>query len=479
MLPQPQPMVRMANGTYVPAQTTFTGIPQSLKRFLVVLQYWEGDKADCEDMASLIADLERIKNTNVDILIFPRADASPLASGIVSKLQSKFNKVITYPCRRKGAKGYPFGPNEMFYDLVTLIAQFAPFNKEYYAFINLESDCCPTGPGWIGKLIHEWDEANKSGLPCIGHIQSDHPSPHMNGVGVYSFDFWNRVPAGKLNGGAPHVAYDIYHGDSILKLAKDTPLIRLAYRLPTITADKLFDSGAVLFHGVKDGSARAIVRAKYVAIGDTHEYEKRRVFTFFNAVVDNPLDEKEVMLLWDQGWRSRGWNPIVLTMRDAISHPKYKTVYENISQLPCLRNRKSMLNRWMRWLALDNVGGGLMSEYDVLPAEFTPRSIEDKSCLGELASLVYLKKQAASELVDYIATYQAQPEDMLNGKANVDEALVVSKWLNPSESIVQYFGERTEEIPALIHFSNKSIESSPIRNTRKSNVMKRFLMGEI
>lgn len=472
-------MVRMANGTYVPAQTTFTGIPQALKRFLVVLQYWEGDKSDCEEMASLIADLERIKNTGVDIMIFPRADASPLASEVVSKLREKFNKVIIQPCRRKSAKGYPFGSNEMFYDLVTLISQFTPYNREYYAFINLEADCCPTCPGWIGKLINEWKQATNAGFACVGHIQLDHPTPHMNGVGVYPFDFWNRIPSGKLNGGAPHIAYDIYHADEILKVAQNTPLIHLEYRKPTITADELESSGAVLFHGVKDGSARSIVRAKYISLSSTQEYENKRVFTFFHAITDNPLDEKQVLSLWDQGWRSRGWNPVVLSMRDAIRHPSYKKVYDNVSELPCLRNKKAMLNRWMRWLALDSVGGGLLAEYDVLPAEFTPRQIPDKTMLGERASLVYASKESTNQIVELLANYQAQPEDMLNGKPNVDEAVVITKFLNPSEPIVQLFGEKTSHIPALVHFSSKSIENSPLRNTRKSQVMQRFLMGEI
>ncbi len=45
----------------------------------------------------------------------------------------------------RNAKGYPYGANAMFYDLVSLLSQFKPWPEDYYAFVNLEADSVPKG----------------------------------------------------------------------------------------------------------------------------------------------------------------------------------------------------------------------------------------------------------------------------------------------------------------------------------------------
>ena len=470
-------MVRMADGRYMPAQTTFSTRANVPKKFLVVLQYWEGDKAQTEELASLIADLERIRNTSVDVMLFRRYDASEISRTIISKLEAKFGKVMQVKCRRT-AKGYPYGANAMFYDLVALLAQFAPYNVEYNAFINVESDCCPTQAGWIGKLWQDWKDAEMQGHACIGHIQ-ENPVRHLNGVGVYAIDMWKRVPASKLNGGAPHIAYDIDHANDILPFARDTKLIRLNFQCPTITADALFSSGAVLYHGVKDGSARAAVRAKHIAHSDEKEYESRTVFTFFHPTVDNPIEQKAILSLWEQGWRSQGWNPVVLTLRDAIAHGKYNEVNANIERFPTAKNKLAMRNRWMRWLALDTVGGGLMSEYDVIPANFPPDKLHEPVVLGAGASLVAVRGEQLKALIHQIATYTPQPEDVLDGRAHVDEAKIVEAFFTDHDEAVVAFGTQRTDIPKLVHFAQRFIDKSYASGQRKSALMERFLRGEI
>lgn len=470
-------MVKMADGRYVPAQASFSTRANVPKKFLLVMQYWDGDKADTEDLLSLIADLERIRNTSVDVMLFRRYDATELSRTVVQKLEAKFGKVMQVKCRRT-AKGYPYGANAMFYDLASLVAQFAPYNVEYSAFINLESDCCPTQPGWIGRIWQEWRDANSQGLACIGHIQ-EKPIRHMNGVGVYAIDMWKRVPAGKLNGGAPHIAYDIDHANDVLPIARDTELIRLNFQCPTITADALFSSGALLYHGVKDASARSAVRAKHVSHSDATEYESKTVFTFFNQITDNVLEQKAILSLWEQGWRSQGWNPVVLSMRNAVSHGMYNEVNANIERLPSAKNKQAMRNRWMRWLALDTVGGGLLSEYDVIPADFTPHKLDEPVGLGSDASLVSIRGTQLRDLIHRIATYTAQTEDKLDDRPHVDEGKLVDGFLMDKENLVAGFGEARTEKPKLIHFAKRFIDKSYAANQRKSSLIEKFLRGEI
>lgn len=468
----------MADGRYMPAQSSFSTRANVPKRFLLVLQYWEGDKAQTEELASLIADLERIRNTSVDVMLFRRYDASEISRTVLTKLEAKFNKVMQVKCRRT-ANGYPYGANAMWYDLVALLAQFAPYNVDYSAFLNLESDCCPTQQGWIGKLWQEWKDAESQGFACIGHVQNEHPIPHMNGVGVYAIDMFNRVPANKLNGGAPHIAYDIDHAKDILPLARDTSMIRLNFKRPTITTSELFASGAVVYHGVKDASARTIVRSKLLSGADATEYESKTVFTYFQPIVDNPIEQKSILSLWEQGWRSRGWNPVVLSLREAVSNGRYSDVVKNIERLPTVRNKLAMRNRWLRWLAIDSVGGGLMSEYDVLPADFTPRKFDGPVCFGHGVSLAHVKGEQLKELVELIATHVPQPEENINGRVNVEEQNLVSTFFTDHQHIVDDFGLPNTDVPKLVHFSTVAIQKSYAAGQRKSALMERFLRGEI
>lgn len=209
----------MNDGRLVPVSKITSGKTAADRKLLLVLQYWEGDKAIAEDLASLIADMERVKNSSVDVLLFCRHDSTLVSPSIVAKLQSKFGKVMQARCRRR-ASGYPYGSNAMFYDLVGLVSQYEPYRSEYFAFLNLESDCVPTCQGWLGKLASSFKEALKDGKMCIGHVQPDHAVPHMNGVGVYAIDIHRRIGASKLDGGPPNVAYDIHQGKNILPVAQ-------------------------------------------------------------------------------------------------------------------------------------------------------------------------------------------------------------------------------------------------------------------
>ena len=83
----------MAHGTYAPVAHSNPNIPLAHQKLLIVIQYYDGDKESAEDLASLIADLERIQNKEADILIFRRFDASEFSRSVRSKLEDKFDKV--------------------------------------------------------------------------------------------------------------------------------------------------------------------------------------------------------------------------------------------------------------------------------------------------------------------------------------------------------------------------------------------------
>ncbi len=255
-------MMKMASGRIVPASKTFGATVLTEKRFLIVLPYWDGDAPQMEELISLLSDLEPERNPIADILLFARKDAKQLTGPIIDKLQAKFRTVGFERCRRYGT-GWPFGCNEMAYDLFDLLATTPKYRDGYAAFLPLESDATPTRPGWTGELFSAWKDAFSRGLLAIGYVH-DKPRLHVNGVAVWATDTATRVGRRKLLGGSGQIPWDVQHADLLLlPITQETPLIQFQFQRPTITAEQLMATGAAIYHGVKDGSARAAVRATH------------------------------------------------------------------------------------------------------------------------------------------------------------------------------------------------------------------------
>jgi hypothetical protein len=423
----PQKMVRMQSGKMVPAHAVGQAKVKP-KKFLVVIQHYPGDITAAEELASLIADLERTRNHDADILLFRRADSREIATLVQQKLAAKFDNVLTLKSRRTDARGHPWGCNAMFYDLIALMTDMPVLRDSYYAFVNLETDAVPTRPGWIRELIDEWKQAVSRGKYAVGEIRTD-PRPHLNGLAVYSADFGHRVKPARLSGGSPRIAYDIAQSEVILPHAEDTPLIYVNWRQSTASPDEIFAErrdyvAPAIYHGVKDGSARAAVKERHVSSGIVQK--RPSVFTYIprNNLWGN--DDRQTCLdLWRQGWMSRGWNPVILTMRDAAKHTKYQAFIGALSRLPSSIDRDTRDNQLLRWLALDSAGGGLMVEWDVLPESLTP-----ESTLAPKTSLLggaYIPKPEISAFIDKIIAYDAQPEDVIGATLHVNDTTVMAR----------------------------------------------------
>lgn len=107
------------------------------------------------------------------------------------------------------------------------------------------------------------------------------------------------------------------------------------------------------------------------------------MYTFYNRIDPNKYhkytgmtDEADAKLLltWKSAWRAAGWNPKILTLEDAQTHPDYEELDEklDLDVVPFGYYDKLC---FMRWLAMASVGGGWMSDYDTFPL----RGLEDTS----------------------------------------------------------------------------------------------------
>jgi len=460
----------MGDGRFVPAQSDFGRGPQQPQKFLIVLQYYDGDIDEVEDIANIMADMERVRNKDADILLFGRHDARPFPSHTKAKLQTKFDQVHEIKCRSRDGTSYPFASNCMFYDLIALLGQYPQWNQPYFAFINWEADCVPVHPGWIKELIMEFKIAQVHGKQAIGHIDLGHNTPHMNGLAVYAIDIVSKVADGALRGGPLGIAYDMYHGKTLLPFAYDTPLIAFQFRRPTITAADLFSAHKAgvepaIYHGVKDASAREAVKARYITFSEKKDLARTTVFTYFSTSTDLGHGESShVIELWKQGWASRGWNPVVLRLMEASRHPKFALLKAALATLPYVGDKAEQAGLFYRWLALDTVGGGLLVNMDQLPNAFTP----------ERAGSRALDRDTLAVLIDSFINYTVKPEDVLNGAGHVTDLSVMGKAMPAVD-----FGAPGYKEAEIVSFSDKAIIASNQRGRRKSDVMQSYLRGEV
>lgn len=475
-------MARMGDGRVVRAQTDFGKGPQQPQKFLIVLQYYNGDVAEVEELANIIADMERVRNKDADILLFGRFDANPFPSHVKAKLESKFEKVHELKCRSRDGTSYPFATNCMFYDLVTLLGQYPAWNDPYFAFINLEADCVPVHPGWIKELIEAFKIAQVHGKHCIGHVDLKHYTPHMNGLAVYAIDIFSKVPGGKIGGGPLNLAYDIYQSKNLLPISQDTPLIMFSFRRPTITAEELFrphKSGIepAIYHGVKDASAREAVKARHITFSSNKDLSRTTVFTYYGTPSDVGHGESnEILELWKQGWQSRGWNPVVLRLMEASKHPRFAAMQAAVERLSFVGDKQEQKNQFYRWLALDSMGGGLLVNMDQLPNAFTPGA--------KVEAMTWRKGQELDALITQLIDYTIQSTDTLNGNPHVTDSTVFmdslklgSRDMDTSEPrIVNYGGLNWREAD-IVDFNEQAIIASPKRGKRKSDVMQEYLRG--
>ena len=351
------------------------GEERKKRKFLVVLNYYVNDRDMAKAVAELISDLEAKKNDGVDFLFFRRWDSEKMPVVLINRLQEKFDKVHELKCRRMNAVGYPYGPNEMFYDLLERMSN-NDWRSDYYAFLNMEADCCPLNPDWLDKLIGEYDAAYQEGKSAIGHIVNDPRMTHLNGAAIYSTDFWFKAGSMNIIGGPANVAYDIHHAQRVLPICKDSPYMLLDFNRKTITEDDLFsltkgNNNVRYFHGVKDMSAIYHVRNRFITptnLVSGTALKLKTICTYQDQIADSGQREQNAILeLWKETWKRYGYNPVVFTEWDASKNPLYTEIRNKLKGVGAASNRKLSNALIYRWLALEHAGGGFFTEYDVFP----------------------------------------------------------------------------------------------------------------
>jgi len=80
---------------------------------------------------------------------------------------------------------------------------------------------------------------------------------------------------------------------------------------------------------------------------------------------------------WVSHWKSKGWEPVVLTIEDAKKHPYFAEYYQQIKKVKTTNPFEYEMACFLRHLAMSVVGGGLMTDTDVFSLTLRPEELPD------------------------------------------------------------------------------------------------------
>lgn len=238
---------------------------QITSRLLLVVPYWDGDKADA--MRSLIQATELIKDRSdeIGLLIVYRYDSTPPSDSDLRFFSTKFRDVKVWRCDRRG-KGYPMGPNEMYFGTFQYVRDPKSRLSDYEAILVMESDCVMIREDWHREMIKVWQDAKTNGKLITGAVIEngyDGYPRHVNAAAIYYRKIGDMTPLLSSDG---NLGWDWVFGRQLMPFTQDSPAFQLKFKQPTIGEEEMedvFDSPVVMLHGIKDDSVIQAVKRRY------------------------------------------------------------------------------------------------------------------------------------------------------------------------------------------------------------------------
>jgi hypothetical protein len=191
------------------------------------------------------------------------------------------------------------------------------------------------------------------------------------------------------------------------------------------------------------------------------------VYTYYEAL-PGMTGQGEIIRLWEQSWRKRGWTPRILTPRDAKAHPRFAEFDARINTYPTANNRQYENCCYHRWLALAQVGGGWMTDTDVINFAFFPQVRKLAFEIPEQAYVpcVSWTKPGATRAIDLIMEYGPIPKwpaNVQSEKNHISDMLIMQYQLQngldlgeTDQEVVREFGEEGWKRFPLTHFSHST-----------------------
>ncbi len=184
----------------------------------------------------------------------------------------------------------------------------------------------------------------------------------------------------------------------------------------------------------------------------------KSVYTYYEPIASMP-DEEALVALWKDAWSAAGFTPVVLNEDHAQRHPAYDDMLAHIRRhLPSVNPYGYDTACYLRWLAMAVVGGGLMSDADVMPYDVSklvaPKLgrvttfAEGNICPGLVDGDTYAYTAALSLFLSHKG-----PTEMIGGKPHTSDQCILQAY--PAETdqvqLVWEHGKPGWEGAAFVH----------------------------
>lgn len=279
---------------------------------------------------------------------------------------------------REGHTGWPQGPNCAFRQA----AWFFYMKPEPWIFMECDAWALTPDPSWLDRIEAAYRECGK---PFMGDYvpSGDGYGEHMSGVAVYPHNLPDISPKTVT---AHNTAFDVASPADIIKQFHKTPLIQHVWEHPrgdvpvfkTLESLGIIRKDAVLFHRNKDCTLpRRLRESRRPVQTVTAEVTDGRpvVYTYYDPVPSMPSQEW-MLQKWSYEWTRLGFLPKILSRQDAMSHANFAELEKHFQKYPSINPLEYELACWLRWIAMVQVGGGLMLDYDVLPYGFSKAQLD-------------------------------------------------------------------------------------------------------
>lgn len=184
--------------------------------------------------------------------------------------------------------------------------------------------------------------------------------------------------------------------------------------------------------------------------------------------------ESTVLANWQRTWRKHGWEPVILSHQHARSNPGYNQYREAMSKKPMMNSKEYELACFMRWLAMETVGGGVHCDYDVMnnglsPMDVKPFLDDGKMTLYEPAhvpSMVSGSREEYRRMCDHFARFELshyKPHMMAEsqGGKKVSDMFILANdpsVVRPHKLVWEFHREPGWQGAKVIHFSHWACE---------------------
>jgi hypothetical protein len=199
------------------------------------------------------------------------------------------------------------------------------------------------------------------------------------------------------------------------------------------------------------------------------------VYTYFSSLPgSNPDHAARLLLIWRDAWAKQGYEPIVLNETHARKHELASFLENKVRMLPTLNVIEYEMACYMRWAAMAAVGGGIMTDADVIPygpvEEFNRQGQKTTltSLQGHVPCCVFGSKAAYEQVVRQMIEYKVSSKDVEEGEQmpHVSDMYMFYRGgiTFTSRDIVKSFGDEGWEQAPLVHFSNASMKGKQPRH---------------